>query len=146
MYPSTRAAWRTSIAVLAASVVALCACGDLVPGDAESLIYSGLKRSEIVGFLAGLGTTFAAIPDLVAMLRRRSSTGMNPRMAAIMGAFQLFWIYYGLLIASRPVIVWNVIAVAINFITVAAYWHYVRKERIARAQGDVVAENRQRPG
>jgi len=49
------------------------------------------------------GTTFAALPDLIAMLRRRSSRGMNPRMASIMGIFQIGWIYYGLLIASRPV-------------------------------------------
>jgi uncharacterized protein with PQ loop repeat len=89
--------------------------------------------SEIVGFLAGLGTTFAAFPDLLAMLKRRSSLGMNPRMGTIMGAFQLLWIYYGLLIASRPVIVWNVIAVCINFLTVGAYAYFVRKEKERRA-------------
>jgi hypothetical protein len=27
--------------------------------------------------------------------------GMNPRMNAIMGAFQILWVDYGLLIASR---------------------------------------------
>ena len=36
------------------------------------------------------------------MLRRRSIAGMNPRMAAIMGVFQILWVYYGLLILSRP--------------------------------------------
>jgi hypothetical protein len=30
---------------------------------------------------------------------------MNPRMAAIMGVFQVLWVYYGLLIVSRPVVV-----------------------------------------
>jgi len=63
------------------------------------------------------------------MLRRRSSAGMNPRMVAIMGVFQVLWIYYGLLIASRPVIAWNVIAVFINSLSVGAYFHFVRKER-----------------
>ena len=77
--------------------------------------------------MAGIGTTFAAVPDLVAMLRRRSSAGMNPRMAAIMGVFQILWVYYGLLIASRPVIAWNVIAVLSNFLSVGAYLHFVRK-------------------
>jgi hypothetical protein len=38
------------------------------------------------------------------MVRRRSSTGMNPKMAAIMGTFQILWIWYGLLIGSRPVV------------------------------------------
>ena len=54
---------------------------------------------------------------------------MNPRMTAIMGVFQILWVYYGLLIASRPVIVWNVIAVLTNSFSVGAYLYYVRKER-----------------
>jgi uncharacterized protein with PQ loop repeat len=50
-------------------------------------------------------------------------------MAAIMGLFQILWVYYGLLIASRPVIVWNVVAVLINFLSVGAYRHFVRREK-----------------
>jgi len=61
------------------------------------------SRSEIPGFVAGFGTTFAAVPDLVAMLRRSSSKGMNPTMAAIMVPYQILSIWYGLLIVSRPV-------------------------------------------
>jgi len=79
--------------------------------------------------VAGFGTTFAAMPDLIAMLRRRSSAGMNPRMAAIMGLFQILWVYYGLLIASRPVIVWNVVSVLVNFLSVGAYFYLAHKEK-----------------
>ena len=50
-------------------------------------------------------------------------------MAAIMGVFQIVWVYYGLLILSRPVILWNIIAVATNFISVGAYFYYARRER-----------------
>ena len=50
-------------------------------------------------------------------------------MGRIMGVFQIFWIYYGLLIESRPVIIWNVIAVLINFLTVGAYAYSVHKEK-----------------
>lgn len=60
------------------------------------------------------------------MLRRRSSKGMNPTMAAIMGVFQILWIWYGLLIVSRPVVLWNLIAVVTNFFSVAAYLHFAR--------------------
>lgn len=107
----------------------LCGCQGFVPHDTASLLVPRLHRSEIVGFLAGLGTTFAAVPDLIAMFRRRSSVGMNPRMAAIMGAFQVLWIYYGLLIQSRPVIVWNVIAVLINSLSVRAYFRFAREDK-----------------
>ncbi len=41
-----------------------------------------MSWNEIIGFVAGFGTTFAAMPDLIAMLRRRSCDGMNPTMAA----------------------------------------------------------------
>jgi MtN3 and saliva related transmembrane protein len=104
-------------------------CEELVPRDIQSLFFPGFYRSEFVGFLAGLGTTFAALPDLIGMLKRRSSAGMNPRMAGITGAFQILWIYYGLLIASRPVILWNLIAVLINFLSVAAYYYFLRREK-----------------
>jgi len=102
-----------------------------MPGleDVQSLLIPTLRRSEIVGFVAGVGTTFAALPDLIAMLRRRSSAGMNPRMAAIMAVFQVAWTYYGLLIQSRPVIAWNIVGILINSLSVAAYLYFVRKER-----------------
>jgi len=46
-----------------------------------------------------------------------------------MGFFQILWVYYGLLIVSRPVIVWNVVAVLINLLSVGVYFHFARKER-----------------
>ena len=115
--------------VLILSLIALSGCQDLVPHDVPSLLDPNIKRSEILGLLAGFGTTFAAVPDLIAMLKRRSSAGMNPRMAAIMGVFQILWVYYGLLIASRPVVIWNVIAVLTNFFSVGAYRYFVRREK-----------------
>ncbi len=101
----------------------------MVPRDTASLLIPGFRRSEILGFVAGFGTTFATVPDLIAMLRRRSSSGMNPTMAAITGAFQILWVYYGMLIVSRPVIAWNVVAVLINFLSVGMYVYFVRRER-----------------
>ncbi len=50
-----------------------------------------------------------------------------------MGAFQLLWVYYGLLIASRPVILWNLLAIVINFVSMGAFRHFARKEGVARA-------------
>ena len=126
---------RVMLVVSLPALVALCGCQDLVPHDTQSLLSANFKRSEVLGLVAGFGTTFAAMPDLIAMLRRRSSAGMNPRMAAIMGVFQILWVYYGLLIASRPVILWNVVAVLVNFLSVGAYLYFVHKEKAAHAQG-----------
>ena len=116
------------LAGLLLSLILLTGCQHLVI-DTDKIVRSDTDLPEIVGIIAGFGTTFAAFPDLLAMIRRRSSEGMNPRMGAIMGAFQILWVYYGLLIASRPVIIWNVIAVFINFLTVGAYAYFLRKEK-----------------
>jgi uncharacterized protein with PQ loop repeat len=85
-------------------VIMLSGCAGLEIPDTTSLFFPRFQRSEVVGFVAGLGTIFAALPDLIKMLKRRPSKGMNPMMAGIMACFQILWIYYGLLIASRPVI------------------------------------------
>jgi MtN3 and saliva related transmembrane protein len=50
-------------------------------------------------------------------------------MAAIMCVFQVIWVYYGLLITSRPVVIWNVIAVVVNFLSVGAYFYFVHNEK-----------------
>jgi uncharacterized protein with PQ loop repeat len=120
---------RVRRGVFVLSVIALQGCESLGIHDTGTLLVPGLLKSEFYGFVAGFGTTFAALPDLLAMLKRRSSAGMNPRMAGIMGVFQIAWVYYGLLITSRPVIVWNVVAIVINALSVGAYLHFARKER-----------------
>jgi len=124
---------RMAVTISFLNTIMLTGCQHLAI-DRDRLVRP-VELSDIVGFLAGLGTTFAAVPDLQAMLRRRSSEGMNPRMATITGVFQILWVYYGLLIALRPVIIWNVIAVLINFLTVGAYAYFLRMERLARAAG-----------
>jgi MtN3 and saliva related transmembrane protein len=116
-------------AVLLLGTVMLCGCEGLEIKDPSSLLLPQFQRSEVLGFVAGFGTTFAAVPDLVKMFRRRSSKGINPTMAGIMCVFQVVWVYYGLLIASRPVIAWNIVAVVINFMTVWAYFRFASRER-----------------
>jgi MtN3 and saliva related transmembrane protein len=114
---------------VALSVIMLYGCESLAVLDTSSILFGSFQRSEIMGLVAGFGTTFAAVPDLIKMFKRRSSKGMNPTMAGIMGVFQIVWVYYGLLIASRPVVAWNVVAVVINLMTVVAYFHFARSER-----------------
>jgi MtN3 and saliva related transmembrane protein len=122
-------AHKLALGLLLLGAIALQGCEGLGLQDTASLLAPTLRRSEVVGFVAGMGTTFAALPDLLSMLRRRSSAGMHPRMAGITGVFQVVWVYYGLLIVSRPVVLWNVVAVVINALSVGTYLHFARKER-----------------
>jgi uncharacterized protein with PQ loop repeat len=114
--------------VLLLNAILLGGCEGLAVHDVSSLLIPEFQRSEVIGFVAGFGTTFAAVPDLLGMFRRRSSKGINPTMAGIIGVFQIAWIYYGLLIGSRPVIAWNMIGVVINLLTVAAYRRFSRRD------------------
>ena len=122
---------KMTLGVLLLSLLTLYGCEDLVIRDTSSLFIPRFQRSEILGFVAGFGTTFAVVPDLVAMLKRRSSAGMNPRMAGIIGVFQIAWVYYGLLIASRPVILWNLMGIVINFVSVGAYLYFRKAKQYA---------------
>jgi hypothetical protein len=42
--------------ILLPSPIILCGCDDLVPHDTQSLLEPNLRRSEVVGILAGFGT------------------------------------------------------------------------------------------
>ena len=59
-------------AALLLSRILLTACQHLVI-DADRIVRSDTDLPEIVGIIAGFGTTLAAFPDLLAMLKRRSS-------------------------------------------------------------------------
>ena len=84
---------------------------------------------ELIGLIAGFGTTFASLPDLVVMLKKRSRQGINPRMAAITGIFQCLWLVYGLLIQAPAVIFWNMISIVTNATTVSAYLYFAKIEK-----------------
>ena len=118
-----------TFAALVPGALVLGGCANLGIHDTQSLLAPSLHRSEIVGFIAGFGTTFAAIPDR----SRRSGVGRarasTRRWRASWRCFRLPWIYYGLLIVSRPVIVWNVVGVVTNSLTIWAYRSFARRER-----------------
>lgn len=84
---------------------------------------------ELIGLVAGFGTTFASLPDLIIMLKKRSHLGMNPRMAAITGIFQCLWLVYGLFIQAPAVIFWNIISILTNATTVSAYVYFAKLEK-----------------
>jgi MtN3 and saliva related transmembrane protein len=84
---------------------------------------------ELIGLIAGFGTTFASLPDLFVMLKKRSRQGINPRMAAITGIFQCLWLAYGLLIQAPAVIFWNMISIVTNTTTVSAYLYFAKIEK-----------------
>jgi MtN3 and saliva related transmembrane protein len=81
------------------SVIMLSGCTDLEVVDTSGLLLPKFQRSYVPGFVASFGTTFAAEPELIKMLKLQSSKGMNPMMVSIMAFSERFGFINGLLIA-----------------------------------------------
>ena len=101
----------------------------IVQANPSNFSQNKLFWVELIGLIAGFGTTFASLPDLVVMLKKRSRQGINPRMAAITGIFQCLWLVYGLLIQAPAVIIWNMISIVTNATTVSAYLYFAKIEK-----------------
>ena len=104
------------------------------PSLAETCQQSSSNTTVVegIGLIAGFGTTFAALPDFITMLNKRSTKGINPRMAAIIGTFQILWVVYGYLIIAPAVITWNIIGIAANTTTVLTYIHFKNVEKASQ--------------
>ena len=62
-----------AFAVLPAGALVLGGCASLGIHDTQSLLAPSLDRSEIVGFVAGFGTTFAARRTAPVPIRTRTT-------------------------------------------------------------------------
>ncbi len=67
-----------------------------------------------IGFIAGLFTTFAYAPQLWKAARSGSTGDLSLVMYLCMTFGVLLWIVYGIQIGSWPVIVWNIVTIAMT--------------------------------
>lgn len=68
-----------------------------------------MPLTEIIGFLAAFLTTIAFIPQAYHSWKTRDLSGISLPMYSLFSMGLLFWLIYGLLINSWPVIIANVI-------------------------------------
>jgi MtN3 and saliva related transmembrane protein len=90
------------------------ACGQSSMGDA-------------LGYLAGLCTTAANVPQVLTTFRRKSGDGLSFRMLAVLGLGLALWVGYGVASHSWPLIVFNAIAFALVISLVMMKLRYDRK-------------------
>ena len=67
------------------------------------------ERTTIVGFIAGLVTTAANLPQVWKTFRNKSGEGLSFRMLLTLAIGLGLWILYGIMSKSLPLIVTNVI-------------------------------------
>ena len=75
------------------------------PGDAIGL--------DMIGYLAGALTTVAFVPQVVHIVRKRSAHDISWAMFSIFSVGVALWLWYGIRLASWPLIVANSVTLAL---------------------------------
>ena len=86
-----------------------------------------MDQGEVVGFVAGILTTAANVPQVFATYKRRSGEGLSFRMLVTLGAGLVFWVLYGVMNHSCPIIVTNVATSALVLTLILFKFRYDRR-------------------
>ena len=84
-------------------------------------------NSELIGLVAGFLTTFAFIPQVVKIWRSRSARDISLPMYLAFTTGVALWLCYGLLTESLPVIVANVVTLALALAVIAMKLRFDRR-------------------
>jgi MtN3 and saliva related transmembrane protein len=68
----------------------------------------------LLGLLAGAGTTFGFLPQLVKIIQTKSTRDISLWMYVVITTGILLWLIYGLIIGSVPVIAANSVTLVIS--------------------------------
>lgn len=71
---------------------------------------------EIFGFIAGILTTSAFLPQLIKILKSRHTKDLSLIMYLLFCSGIVLWIVYGVALRSLPIIIFNVITLVLNLI------------------------------
>jgi MtN3 and saliva related transmembrane protein len=74
---------------------------------------SSLQMTEFIGFLAAILTTVSFVPQAVQILRTRETGGISLVMYILFTVGIVAWLVYGVMIASLPVILSNIVTLAL---------------------------------
>lgn len=75
-----------------------------------------LRMVQAVGFMAGVLTAFAFLPQVIQTLRTRSAADLSAAMLGAQSAGVALWIVYGVAIGAPPVILANAFTLILSLI------------------------------
>ncbi|MFL6580335.1 MAG: SemiSWEET family sugar transporter [Burkholderiales bacterium] len=82
-----------------------------------------------IGFLAGLLTTAAFIPQVWKIYQTKSGKDISGRMFCLFSVGIVLWLVYGMLLGSIPLIVSNVVTLVLSLTILALKYRYSRALR-----------------
>jgi MtN3 and saliva related transmembrane protein len=75
--------------------------------------------SEWVGYVAATLTTFAFVPQALKTLRTRDTRAISLGMYVVFAIGLCFWLAYGIVLGSWPIILSNIITLALALVILA---------------------------
>jgi MtN3 and saliva related transmembrane protein len=80
--------------------------------------------TEIVGFAAGTLTTLCWTPQAIKILRSRDARSISliTQVTFVIGC--MLWLFYGVLIGSASIVLFNSVTVALNLLIIALKLRY----------------------
>lgn len=78
--------------------------------------------TELIGYVAATLTTVSFVPQALLTLRTRSADGVSLRMYALFTAGIALWLVYGVLLGAWPLIVSNVVTLALSSTILWTAW------------------------
>ena len=84
--------------------------------------------ADLIGLLAGVLTTIAFVPQLLKIYATKSGKDVSARMFVMFSAGVALWLVYGIMIRSLPVIIANVVTLALALAIMALKVRYSRRD------------------
>ena len=83
-----------------------------------------MELNDILGMLAGTLTTVSFVPQVIKTWRSRSAGDISFGMFLLFSLGVVLWLMYGLAIHSLPVIVSNVVTLALSLSIISMKLHF----------------------
>jgi MtN3 and saliva related transmembrane protein len=93
-----------------------------------------LGDHDWLGLVAGGLTTVAFVPQVVRIVRTRSAYDISWWLFGILALGSMLWLWYGIKLASLPLIATNVVTLSLQLAIFWLKWRYGRAPRRVRAQ------------
>jgi MtN3 and saliva related transmembrane protein len=88
-----------------------------------------LSIGDILGLLAGVFTTFAAIPQIIKIFRYKSAGDISLLYVGMFLVGGGLWLAYGIVDRLVPIIFWNILGLSLNIILLIGKLKYSKGVR-----------------
>jgi MtN3 and saliva related transmembrane protein len=82
--------------------------------------------NDIIGYIAGTGTTISFLPQVYQVVRYKNTENISKCMFCIHTSGVMLWVFYGILIKNYVVIAFNAVS-SVFCLTILGYLFLVKK-------------------